>query len=65
MEFRFEPRDLITFEQEAPVCRWMPDQLMRRSLEFQICEFMDLLLEFDLNFDLGILRIGLIKGFDS
>jgi hypothetical protein len=65
MEFQFEPRDLMSFEQEALVCTWMADQLMRRSLEFQICEFTDLLLEFDLNFDLGLLRIGLIKGFDS
>jgi hypothetical protein len=27
--------------------------LMKTSLKFQICEFMDLLLEFDLNFDFG------------
>jgi hypothetical protein len=55
----------MAFGQEALVYTWIADQLMRRSLEFQICKFMDLPLEFDLNFDLGLLRIGLIKGFDS
>jgi hypothetical protein len=38
----------MTFEQEALVCTWMADQLMKRSLEIQICEFFDLLQEFDL-----------------
>jgi hypothetical protein len=49
MDFLFEPQDLMKFEQEAPVCTWMADQLMKRSLGFHICEFLDLLLEFDLN----------------
>jgi hypothetical protein len=31
--------------------------LMKMSLEFQICEFMDLLLEFDLNFDFGYSKL--------
>jgi hypothetical protein len=39
----------MTFEQEAPVCTWMVDQLMKRNLGFQIYEFLDLLQEFDLN----------------
>jgi hypothetical protein len=33
----------MTFVQEAPVCTWMADQLMKRSLGFQSCEFLDLL----------------------
>jgi hypothetical protein len=49
MEFLFEPQDLMTFEQEAPICTWMADQLVKRSLEFQICEFLDLLQKFELN----------------
>jgi hypothetical protein len=49
MDFLFKPQDLMKFEQEAPVCTWMADQLMKRSLGFHICEFLDLLLEFDLN----------------
>jgi hypothetical protein len=39
----------MTFEQEAPVCTWMAYQLMKRSLGFQIYEFLDLLQKFDLN----------------
>jgi hypothetical protein len=35
-----------------------------RSLEIQICELMDLPREFDLNFWLGLLRIGLNNRFD-
>jgi hypothetical protein len=31
--------------------------LMNRSLEFQICEFIDLLQEFDLNFDFGYMEL--------
>jgi hypothetical protein len=30
---------------------------MNRSLEFQICEFIDLLQEFDLNFDFGYMEL--------
>jgi hypothetical protein len=30
--------------------------LMKIILEFQICKFVDLLLEFDLNFDFGYLE---------
>jgi hypothetical protein len=40
----------MTFEQEAPVCTWLIEQLMKRSLGFQIGEFIDLLREIDLNF---------------
>jgi hypothetical protein len=39
----------MTFEQETLVCTRMADQLMNRSSGFQICEFLDLLREFDLN----------------
>jgi hypothetical protein len=31
---------------------------------FKRCKFLDLLQEFDLNFDFGLLRIGLTNGFD-
>jgi hypothetical protein len=34
----------------------MADQLMKRSFEFQIDEFVVLLREFDLNFDFGYLE---------
>jgi hypothetical protein len=37
---------------------------MKRSLEFQICEFIDSLQEFDLNFDFGYMEMGLTNGFD-
>jgi hypothetical protein len=43
-----EPQELIKFEQ-AHVCTWMIDQLMKRNLKIQICEFLDLLQEFDSN----------------
>jgi hypothetical protein len=39
----------MTFEQEALVCTWMADQLMKRTLGFLIREFLDLLQELDLN----------------
>jgi hypothetical protein len=39
----------MTFEQEALVCGWMIDQLMKRGLGFQIGEFIDLFREIDLN----------------
>jgi hypothetical protein len=39
----------MNFEQGAPICTWIINQLMKRSLVFQICEFLDLLQEFDLN----------------
>jgi hypothetical protein len=29
----------MKFEQEAHVCTWMTDQLMKRDLKIQICEF--------------------------
>jgi hypothetical protein len=44
-----EPQELMKFEQESPDCTWMTDQLMKRNLEIQICEFHDLLQEFDSN----------------
>jgi hypothetical protein len=39
----------MAFEPEALVCTWMTDQLMKRSLGFLICEFLDLLQELGLN----------------
>jgi hypothetical protein len=43
-----ELQELIKIEQEAPVCTWMIDQLMKK-LEIKISEFLDLLQEFDSN----------------
>jgi hypothetical protein len=43
MEFDLESQDLMKFEQEAPVWIWMAEQLMKRNLEFQLSEFLDLL----------------------
>jgi hypothetical protein len=39
----------MKFEHEAPDCTWVADQLMKVSLGFQICDFLDLFQEFDLN----------------
>jgi hypothetical protein len=50
MVFDWNFQDLIKFEQEAPDCTWMIDQLMKRSLKLQICGIIGLLREFDLNF---------------
>jgi hypothetical protein len=47
-----ELQELRQFEQEAIVCTWMTDQLVENNLEIQICEFLDFLQEFDLNFGL-------------
>jgi hypothetical protein len=43
MEFDWNFKELMKFEQEAPVCIWMIDQLMKRNLEIQLCEFLELL----------------------
>jgi hypothetical protein len=56
LEFDLETQDLVKFEQVALDCARMADQLTNRSLGFQICEFIDLLREFDLNFDFGYLE---------
>jgi hypothetical protein len=40
---------MMAFEQEAPVYIWMANQLIKRSLGFQVYEFLDLLQELDLN----------------
>jgi hypothetical protein len=56
MKFDLNFQILMKFEQEAPICTWMTDQLMKRSLEFQIGEFIVLPQEFDLNFDFGYLE---------
>jgi hypothetical protein len=39
----------MKFEQVALDCTWGIDQLTKGSFEFQICEFLDLLQEFDSN----------------
>jgi hypothetical protein len=68
MEFDCNFQELKNFEQEAPDRTWMIDQLIKGILEFQICEificFLNLL-RIHLNFDFGLLRSGLINGFDS
>jgi hypothetical protein len=56
LEFDLETQDLVKFEHVALDCTGMVDQLMERSLGFQICEFIDLLQEFDSNFDSGYLE---------
>jgi hypothetical protein len=43
LEFDLETQDLVKFEHVALDCTGMVDQLMERSLGFQICEFIDLL----------------------
>jgi hypothetical protein len=55
----------MKFEQQDHVCTWMTNQHMKQKLEFQICEFLDFFQEFDFNFDFGLLRNGLINGFDA
>jgi hypothetical protein len=58
--------DWIDEIQAKDYCLHLDDRsLMKRSLELQICEFIDLLQEFDLNLLLWLLRIGLLNGFDS
>jgi hypothetical protein len=49
MKFDWNFQESMNFEQGAPDCTWMIDQFMKRNLETQICEFLDLLQEFDLN----------------
>jgi hypothetical protein len=56
LEFDLETQELMKFEQVALDCIGMVDQLMKRSLGFQICEFIDMLQEFDSNFDFGYLE---------
>jgi hypothetical protein len=34
-----EHQELMKFKQEAPICTWMSDQLMKKNLEIQICKF--------------------------
>jgi hypothetical protein len=43
LEFDLETQDLVKFEQVALDCTRIADQLTKRSLGFQICEFIDLL----------------------
>jgi hypothetical protein len=50
MEFAGNVQELVRFELEVPVCTWMTFQLTKGVWKIQICEFMDLLREFDLNF---------------
>jgi hypothetical protein len=39
IEFDWHFQELMKFEQEAPVCTWMPTQLINRSLKFQTRSF--------------------------
>jgi hypothetical protein len=57
LDFDLETQDLVKFEQVAIYCTGMVDQLMKRRLGFQSYEFIDLLREFDLNFDFGYLEV--------
>jgi hypothetical protein len=50
MEFGGNFQELVIFELEALVCTWMTFQLMKGVQKILICEFMDLLREFDLIF---------------
>jgi hypothetical protein len=47
----------MKFESEAPNGTLKTHQLMTRNLKFQNYEFIDLLLEFDLNFDFGYSKL--------
>jgi hypothetical protein len=38
MEFTWNFKELMKFEQGAPGCTWMTNHLMKRNLEFQIRE---------------------------
>jgi hypothetical protein len=49
MKFYWNLQELMKFEQEVPICTSMADQLMKRNLETQNCEFLDLVQEVDLN----------------
>jgi hypothetical protein len=53
MEIDWNFQELMKFESEAPDHTWKSHQLMTRNLEIQNYKFIDLLLEFDLNFDFG------------
>jgi hypothetical protein len=54
MKFDWDLQKLMKLEQGSTVCTWMTHQLMKRNLEIQICVFIDLLREFDLNsFEFG------------
>jgi hypothetical protein len=62
MDFDLNFQELMKIEQGAPDCTWMIGHSWKKSLEIEIWEFMDLLLEFDLNFDFGYYELD---GFDS
>jgi hypothetical protein len=46
----------MKFEQETLDCTWMTPQLMGKNWSSKIWEFLNLLREFDLNFDFGYLE---------
>jgi hypothetical protein len=48
MEFDCNFEELKNFEQEAHDCTWI-DGLVKRNLEIQFCEFLELLQEFASN----------------
>jgi hypothetical protein len=57
LQFDLETQDLVKIEQVALDCTRMANQLTKRSLGFQICDVIDLLQEFDLNFEFGYLEV--------
>jgi hypothetical protein len=49
IEFAWNFQEPMKFEQEAPDCTWMTNQLMRMNLEIQMCVFLALFQEFGLH----------------
>jgi hypothetical protein len=67
MEIDWNFQELITFEQDAPNCTWMLDELMTGICKFKFVSFLIFfknLIRIHLNFYSGLLRVGLLKGFD-
>jgi hypothetical protein len=68
MKFAWNFQELMEFEQGAPNCTWMTNQLMKIIWSSHFCDFLDLLQKVDLNsFEsgFGLFRIGSLNGFDS
>jgi hypothetical protein len=57
MDIDWNFQELMKFESEAPNGTLKTHQLMTRNLKIQNYEFIDLLLEFDLNFDFGYSKL--------
>jgi hypothetical protein len=68
MEIDGNFKELIKFEEKAPDCTWMLDELMKGIWKFKFASFLIFfknLIRIHLNFYSGLLRVGLLKGFDS